>query len=393
MKPGKGNSLYHIGFIIEQTLGHVTHSQNLQKYVSRDHEVKAFWGLPAWEATGLVGRIPLYRSNWTVRAGLRARRALDIMQRETIPDALFFHTQVTAVLSPDWLRRFPSVVSLDATPKQYDELGGAYAHATGPQWLERWKWRLNRACFRQARHLVAWSEWAKQGLVDEYEIAPEKVTVLPPGVDPRAWAHPGLRIPNGTVRILFVGGDLGRKGGRLLLDAFRCLREIMGSALPTQYFSREESGIGPSVELHLVTRDTVAPEPGVFVYNGLQPNSDRLKQLFYESDIFCLPTQGDCLPMVLSEAGAAGLPSVSTRLAAIPEIVRDGETGFTIPSGNVEALVAALQRLVLDPDLRLRQGQAAVQIVRQGFDAGRNADRLLDLMKQIASKPKAEGLQ
>ena len=47
--------------------------------------------------------------------------------------------------------------------------------------------------------------------------------------------------------------------------------------------------------------------------------------------------------MVLSEAGAAGLPSVSTRLAAIPEIVQDGKTGFLVPPGDLDALILALQ--------------------------------------------------
>jgi hypothetical protein len=51
----------------------------------------------------------------------------------------------------------------------------------------------------------------------------------------------------------------------------------------------------------------------------------------------------------------------------------------------VEALTAALQRLVLNPELRLRQGQSAVQAVRQNFDAGCNAGRLLGLMKQISA--------
>jgi glycosyltransferase involved in cell wall biosynthesis len=88
--------------------------------------------------------------------------------------------------------------------------------------------------------------------------------------------------------------------------------------------------------------------------------------------------------MVLSEAGAAGLPVVSTRLAAIPEIIQEGVTGFLVPPGDEEALTSALQRLILDPELRLRQGHMAEAVVRQRFDAGRNANRLLDVMKQIS---------
>ena len=370
--------VYRIGFIVEQALGHKTYGINLQHFVSRDPSIEACWGLPVWEIHGLANKIPIYRSNWTIRAGLRTRAILSKMARPQSPHALFFHTQVTAVLAPDWLRRTPSVVSLDATPRQYDRLGAYYGHKSGPAWLENWKWRLNRDCFSLARHIVTWSEWTKQGLVTEYEVPADKISVIPPGVDTLTWAHPELRMQGrGPVRVLFVGGDLDRKGGRLLLKAFRRLR--------VQVSDYPNFNDGPRVELHLVTRTPVNPEPGVFVYSDMKPNSSRLKSLFFKSDIFCLPTLGDCLAMVLSEAGAAGLPTISTRIAAIPEIIEDGVTGFLVPPGDVEALTAALQHLIRDPELRKRQGQAAEQAVRQRYDARRNANRLIDLMKQISA--------
>ena len=290
-------------------------------------------------------------------------------------DALFFHTQVTAVLAQDWLRKIPGIVSLDATPRQYDMLGSFYAHAAGPDWLERQKWRLNRDCYRSAHRLVTWSEWAAQGLVDEYEVPLEKITVIPPGVNTHAWARPTSRgLHAGPVKILFVGGSLERKGGWLLLEAFRRLRQQMAEP------PADESERG--IELHLVTKDILPAEPGLTVYNHMQPNSAALKQLYHRCDIFCLPTLGDCLPMVLSEAGSAGLPSISTRVAAIPEIVQDGETGLLIPPGDIESLVEALRRLILDAELRLRMGERAIETIRQRFDAEQNTCRLLDLIKQ-----------
>src|SRR5690606_30833499 len=122
-----------------------------------------------------------------------------------------------AVLMQDWMKRIPTVVSLDATPRQYDELGLSYNHQTGPAWAEQLKWQLNRDCFRRSKRLVTWSEWAKHGLIDEYEVPEDKVAVIPPGVNTAQWAAPE-RNPNdaGLVRILFVGGNLKRKGGDLL---------------------------------------------------------------------------------------------------------------------------------------------------------------------------------
>jgi glycosyltransferase involved in cell wall biosynthesis len=365
--------LYTFGLVIEQALGHITHGHNLRHAVEGDPAVLARWGLPAYEAAGITARLPLVRSNWTLRAGVQVRRMLSQIQRGGRLDALFFHTQVTATLAQDWLRRFPSIVSLDATPRQIDSLGAAYDHRAGPNWLEDWKWRLNRDCFRQARHIVTWSRWARESLIDEYEVPAEKITVIPPGVIISRWAPPEELPFHPTVRILFVGADLERKGGKLLLEAFRRLKnEPAFEHLP--------------LELHLVTRQALPAEPGVFVYNQMQPNSPDLKRLYFSGDIFCLPTLGDCLPMALAEAGAAGLPLVSTRVGAVPEIVCDGETGLLIPPGDPEPLTTALRRLALDPDLRRRLGAQAAQRVRREHDASANAARLLDLLKCTAAE-------
>jgi glycosyltransferase involved in cell wall biosynthesis len=358
---------YEFGFLLEQALGHVTHTKNLLINVPLDPEVRAYWGLIDFEATGIAGMIPVYRSNWTVRAGARAYRAVARMNRQTKLDALFFHTQVPAILAQRWLRKIPAIVSLDATPLQYDEMGAFYKHAQGPAWLEAWKWRLNRDCFRSARRLVAWSEWAKLGLVQDYEVPADKISVIPPGVNVYEWRRPMPRVPHADpVKILFVGGDLKRKGGVVLLEAFRALRNF-------------------GLELHLVTKDRVAPEPNVFVYNNLEANSQPLKDLYHTCDIFVLPTFGDSQPLVLSEAGASGMAIISTKVAAIPEIVRDGETGLTVSAGDAVGLTQALRDLVTDPTLRMTLGERAMAHVTRHFDAPTNASRLLDLLKAEAN--------
>lgn len=368
---------YKFGFIVEQTLGHKTHTKNLQANINIDPDIEVFWSLPSWEMEGIAKHLPLYKSNWTVRAGLQARRSLASMRRQAKIDGFFFHTQVTASLAIDQMRRVPSIVSLDATPLQYDELGEFYAHKPNPDWFEKWKWRLNRSCFQTAKGLVTWSHWAKGSLVDDYQIDSGKITVIPPGVNVVEWARPD--IPNGdnrTVRILFVGSDLRRKGGYDLLEAFRQLRMEVSTV----------EGIRPDIQLHLVTKDLLPEEPGLFVYNHMEPNSSALKQLYYDSQIFCLPTYGDCLPMVLSEAGAAGLPLVSTDVAAIPEIVRDKDTGFLVPVGDASALHKALQELILNPSLRYRLGDNARRLIEESHDAPKNALRLLDLLKRTTGE-------
>jgi glycosyltransferase involved in cell wall biosynthesis len=341
----------------------VTHTKNLQNNIPLDPAVQAHWALIPYETQGFAGRIPIYKSNWTVRAGILARRSVAALAQTTKLDALFFHTQVPAIFATNWLRRLPGIVSLDATPLQYDRLGQFYQHAQSPAWLEQFKWQLNCDCYRAARHLVAWSEWTKAGLIADYQVPSEKITVIPPGVNVRDWKRPEPRTRHdGPVKILFVGANLERKGGLLLLDAFRTLRPL-------------------GVELHLVTKDQVTPEPGLYVYNNMQANSAPLKALYHACDIFALPTYGDCLPMVLSEAGATGMAVVSTQLAGIPEIVRDGETGLTVPVGDTAALTQALRRLVEQPELRMKLGEQAITHVTNQYDAVKNALRLLDMIK------------
>ena len=364
---GRSTTAYEFGFILEQSLGHVTHAKNLLTNITRDPEVRAHWGLVDFGSSGIAEQIPLYRSNWTVRAGVRAYRHVARMNKQTKLDALFFHTQVPAILAQRWVRKIPTIVSLDATPLQYDELGAFYKHEQGPAWLEAWKWRLNCSCYSSARRVVAWSEWTKQGLVTKYGVPADKVVVIPPGVNVDEWRRPVARVlHDNPVKILFVGGDLERKGGGVLLEAFRALRH-------------------PGIELHLVTKSQLQPEPGVFVYSNLEANSQPLKDLYHSCDIFALPTFGDCLPMVLSEAGASGMAIISTSVAAIPEIVVNGETGLTVPAGDAVALAKAISDLSENPATRMRLGERAMAHVSCSYDAQTNASRLLSLLKAEAN--------
>lgn len=369
--------MYTIGFVIERVFGHITYGKNLRDNVAHDAAIQSHWIDLFWRTKGLAGKLPVYKSNWTVHAGLQARSGISKLQRQFPLDGLFFHTQTPAVLSQKWVRRFPTVISLDATPLQYDQLGGFYAHDTGPSWLESKKWQLNVDCFKAARQLVTWSDWAKQGLVDEYEVPADKITVIPPGVIVQDWQRPlsSSISPDeqSPLKILFVGGQFERKGGFVLLEAYRRLR----------YRLAREGGVETAVELHLVTKDKIDAEPGIFIYNDMKPNSPALKALFHSSHIFCLPTFGDCLPMVLSEAGASGMPLVSTNVAAIPEIVRDDYSGLLVAPGDVAELENALYQLVSQPRMRHQLAQNAQALVLQKYDAAQNAAELFALLKRV----------
>jgi glycosyltransferase involved in cell wall biosynthesis len=237
---------------------------------------------------------------------------------------------------------------------------------------ERWKASLNRRCFERAAHIVTWAAWTKQSLVDDYGIDPADITVVSPGVDVEQWrpALPGDR-QDGQLRILFVGGDLRRKGGDTLIEACRRLRRDPELA---------------QLELHLVTTTDFSGEPGIVVHHRLSPNSPELIEQYRRADIFCLPTLGDCLPMVLAEAAASGLPLVATDVGAIREIVRPGETGELVPTDKVDALESAIRRLASDPVLRARYGTGARRLAEAEHDARRNAGRIVDILRRVVAQ-------
>lgn len=371
------NELTRIAFVVEQSLGHVTHAANLRAVVERDETVRARWCPIPYETVGLASRVPVFNSNWTVRAGIRARREIGAAARGGGVDALFVHTQVPAVLSADWLRKIPSVVSVDATPLQYDQLGAFYDHSPGWPPAERLKFLANRRCFKNASAVVAWSEWAKTSLVDDYAVAPDKVKVIRPGVAYDTWSRVVRDgSSDGPVGILFVGADFARKGGPTLLSAFRLLRAHCAA----------QSGLELAAELHIVTKTPVATEPGVHVYSNMTPNAPALLELYQRCDVFCLPTHADTLGLALCEAGAAGLPLVSTSVGAIPELIEDSETGLLVPPGDAGSLAAALIRLVEEPELRRRLGSAAAAAVAARFDAATNAGHLVALLKDVAHR-------
>jgi glycosyltransferase involved in cell wall biosynthesis len=363
----------HIGFVLERSLGHVAHAETLARLLPADRTITTDLSQIEFGVDGAAARIPVFASNWTVRAGVRARRAIRRMHGARPLDALFVHTQVPAVLVPDWIGKVPTIVSLDATPLQYDEMGPQYDHKTGNRHIERAKWRLNRACLSRARHVVTWSQWAKDGVVDGYELAASDVSVIPPGVDLALWRRsPHPQTDDGVVRILFVGGDFERKGGDVLIEAFAVLRSLM------------ESTGGPALRLDIVTSANLPRQPAVHVHHGLRPNQPELIALYHRADMFVLPTRADCLSLALIEAGAAELPLVGTAVGGVPEIVRQGETGLVVPPGDRDALVEALQVLVEQPSLRRRLGLAAGQLVAERFDATMNTRRLVETLLGIA---------
>jgi glycosyltransferase involved in cell wall biosynthesis len=92
-----------------------------------------------------------------------------------------------------------------------------------------------------------------------------------------------------------------------------------------------------------------------------------LGDLLNAIDIFAMPSYWEGLPLSMVLAMGAGLPVVATRVAGIPEVVRDGQTGLLVPAGDATALGSALARLAESTAMRHQLGAAAREHVRPRF--------------------------
>jgi glycosyltransferase involved in cell wall biosynthesis len=354
-----------VTFVMEQHIGHQTYYQNVRRAVESDGRIAATWAPVTYTgASRLVDRIPALPRGLrgTLHGAVQARAAI----RGAPYDVAFFNTQVPAALVGPRLRQRPYVLATDITPVQYDGMSHLYGHTPdrfGP--LAAYKHRANCALFQSATRLLPWSSWTAESLIKDYGVMPERVDVVPPGVDLQRW-QPGAAVSGERLRILFVGGDLYRKGGDTLLKAFR--------ALPAE-----------SAELHIVTRTRIEPETGVRVYYDLKPNSPELMSLYQSSHVFALPTAAEAFGIAAIEAGASGLATIATAVGGLVDIVADGETGYLIPAGDVVALRERLVRLTDDEALRMRLGRAARARAEQRFDAQRNAERIVAHLLEAAA--------
>ncbi|WP_235830152.1 glycosyltransferase family 4 protein [Algihabitans albus] len=207
---------------------------------------------------------------------------------------------------------------------------------------------------------------------------PDKVELLYHGLDFARFADPPVRSDthDGTapVGLLSVGRAVEKKGYEDLLAALALLppdldwhlTHIGGGALSKQLRAR-------AAELGLSARIS---------WLGAQPQ-ERVLEAYRAADLFILASRiaedgdRDGLPNVLMEAQSQALCCLSTSISAIPELIRDGETGLLVPPQDPGALADALDRLIRDPALRLRLGEAGYRRVRSDFAMAGGISQLL----------------
>lgn len=115
--------------------------------------------------------------------------------------------------------------------------------------------------------------------------------------------------------------------------------------------------------------------------------SDRVDLYLQAADVFVLPSAREGLSNALLEALASGLPCAVTAIGAAPELIRTGESGLLIAPDDLPALEQALTHLMADEHLRANLGQAGRQSVLRTYSLPGTAHKLVDLYRQLASRP------
>jgi glycosyltransferase involved in cell wall biosynthesis len=344
----------HISLVLEQTLGHRTHTLNIEQGL----RAGAAWSHSVHQIDfGRWGRVP-----WAVAGSMKALRAV-ATERAAVT---FFHTQSVALLAPLATRGRPYVVSVDATPVQVDSMGRWYDHETGWRLAERGKHAWYSRVFGGASAIVTWSHWARRSIERDYGVHDTPIEVIHPGAPASFFDIERCAAPDRKPTVLFVGGDFVRKGGPQLIEAFAPLRD--------------------RAELVLMTDAEIDAPSWARVLRGVRAGSPEHRRAFAEADIFCLPTLGDCTPLVVGEAMAAGLPVVTTDVGSNAESLGGGEAGLLVPPGDATALRDALCRLITVPQLTLTMGEAARDRAREHMDAAHNVDRLMALLLRVAAE-------
>jgi glycosyltransferase involved in cell wall biosynthesis len=356
---------YHFAFVIEQGLGHIVHGMNLESSLLDEADIDAtILRVRPGETPG-VKPLP-WVHNWSLQMSWEARSALRTVMQSRRIDCVFIHTQVAALFARDLMRRVPTVVSLDATPVNFDSVGEAYGHRRQQALFEHMKLLVNRRALAGASAIVTWSQWAADSVTRDYYIPQDRVHHIYPGVQLSRFA-PQARGHSGPVRLLFVGADFERKGGA----------DLIAAAAP----------LGESVELDIVTSSTseISVPPGVTVrvHHDVKPNSAQMSDLYGKADVFVLPTRGDCSALVITEAMASGLPVVATSVGAIPGVVQHGDNGLLVPPSRPDELTRALRHLVDDAESRREMGATGRRVAEAKHDTKANCQRIFALMRSL----------
>jgi glycosyltransferase involved in cell wall biosynthesis len=198
-----------------------------------------------------------------------------------------------------------------------------------------------------------------------------KIPIIPNGIDldsykttDRDWTFP---------RLLSVGRIVHQKGLDLAMRALGGLKELN--------WEWQIAGDGPQIPLlHSLAKELGIDDRVLFL--GWQTR-EELMSCYRQANVFLFPSRHEGMPNAMLEAMASGLPVIASCIAGNEELVVDGETGYLVPSEDIEALQTALKKLLIDPTLREQMGKASRQHVEANYSWESTAQQYARLLEKV----------
>jgi len=224
---------------------------------------------------------------------------------------------------------------------------------------------LETELYQHATRIFVASGFVKQNLIDDYGVIPERISVVGMGVD-EFYLHNmnAAQSDNLTRSCLFVGYTFELKGGPDVLRAFQLARQEI-----------------PDLQLRIVGPRASAQLRGPGV-TALGPVRDkrRLLEYYREADLFLLPSRCDSFGFVFLEAMTQGTVCIGSTLNAMPEIIKDGETGFLVRPGDYRRMAELIIAFHADARQKKEMGERARARVRDNFTWARVTEAMARAM-------------
>lgn len=263
-----------------------------------------------------------------------------IRQLEFTPD-LVFH--LFGLFCPFWDKfDIPYVTYLDYTMALAERTWSPWCPFNNRKELEFW-FECERQAYSHAHHLFPMSNLVKKSLMEDYGIAPEKITVVA-GAGNYTEVYQGEKT-FGSNQILFNGSDFERKGGDLLLAAFKQVKQSI-----------------PDAKLVIIGKNLSLNQDGI-ENPGHIATASQMRDLFLKTDLVVAPAYCEPFGHFLVEAMNYGVPCIVSDTGGMPEIVDNEVNGVVVHEPTPQILADRIITLLTNPALlNQMSGQARDKI-------------------------------
>jgi len=239
--------------------------------------------------------------------------------------------------------------------------------------------RLRRSALQRSDRILAISRFTAAQAVQANALDPTRLRVLNNCLDPQfelPSPQQRLNTPPSLLTVARMSLAEQYKGHDVVI---RALPELLRRFPDLHYDIVGDGDARPGLE-------TLAQQMGAAEavrFHGLVSEAD-LRQHYAQASLFIMPSRAEGFGFVFLEAMAHGLPTIGGNMDATPEVIVDGETGLLVDPTSVDAVVAAVSRLVQDDDLRLRMGETAQRRVASRFSYQSFRRQLIEELAQVA---------